>query len=219
MEPELEAVSRGEEMVEIRYLDQALHRTPKKMLGIIQQEINKAARYAEQIVLGYALCSNGVVGLEAPRQGLFIPRCHDCISLFLGSPAAYQRAFRERPGTYYLTPGWVAEGKDPLGILENEYIPRFGRETGKWIMEEELKHYTHIVLIDTGLGDLERLRERARKNARCLGKRYDEIKGSLEYFRKLVHGPFGEEDFVFVDPGGKVTQDMFFKEEIECESG
>jgi hypothetical protein len=210
MEPELRQVlAEGGERVEILYLDQALHRTPTKMLGQLQEKIDQVARTASRIVLGYGLCSNGVVGVEARQQGLLIPRCHDCIALFLGSPERYNDIFREKPGTYYLTPGWIAEKKDPLGILE-ENEARFGRETALWVMEEEFKHYTHISLIDTGIGDMAPLRARAMENAAFLKKQYEEIPGSLDYFRELVHGPYTEEKFLRLRLGEKFTQEMFF---------
>jgi hypothetical protein len=212
MEPELQQVlteAEGAEPVEILYLDQALHRTPTKMLDRLQEKIDQVSATAARIVLGYGLCSNGVVGVEARRQGLLIPRCHDCIALFLGSPNRYNDIFREKPGTYYLTPGWIAEKKDPLGILE-ENEARFGRETALWVMEEEFKHYTHISLIDTGIGDMAPHRARAMENAAFLKKQYEEIPGSLDYFRGLVHGPYPEEKFLRLRLGEKFTQEMFF---------
>ena len=210
MEPELNQVlAEGAEDVEILYLDQALHRTPAKLLGLVQEKIDQASLTASRIVLGYGLCSNGVVGVTARQQGLLIPRCHDCIALFLGSPLRYQEVFREKPGTYYLTPGWVAEKKDPLGILE-EYVPRYGRETAQWVIEEELKHYTHIALIDTGVEEMAPIRERAMENAAVLKKQYQEISGSLEYFRELLCGPYTEEKFLRLRLGEQFTQEMFF---------
>jgi hypothetical protein len=212
MEPELQQVlaeGGGDEPVEILYLDQALHRTPTKMPGRVQEKIDQVATTASRIVLGYGLCSNGVVGIEAREQGLIMPRCHDCIALFLGSPSRYDEIFREKPGTYYLTPGWIAEKKDPLGILE-ENEARFGRETALWVMEEEYRHYTHISLIDTGIGDIEPLRARAMENAAFMKKQYEEIPGSLNYFRELIRGPYREEKFLRLRPAEKFTQEMFF---------
>ena len=42
----------------------------------------------EAILLGYGLCSNGLVGLTARSIPLVIP-VHDCITLFLGSKEQY----------------------------------------------------------------------------------------------------------------------------------
>jgi hypothetical protein len=213
MEPELARIvsekNEPGERASILYLEQSLHRTPDQLLVKVQEKIDQVAQTASSIVLGYGLCAKGVVGITAWRSELLIPRCHDCIALFLGSPSRYLEIFRERPGTYYLTPGWIAEKKDPLGIIE-EQVPRFGRETARWVIEEELKHYTHIVLIDTGVEGMAPLRARAMENAAVLKKQYEEISGSLDYFRELIRGPYAEERFLRLRPGEKFTQEMVF---------
>lgn len=213
MEPELAHIvsekNRADDGVDILYLEQALHRTPNKLLMRVQEKIDQVVQAASSIVLGYGLCAKGVVGITAQTVELIIPRCHDCIALFLGSPKRHLEIFREKPGTYYLTPGWVAEKKDPLGIIE-EQVPKFGRETARWVIEEELKHYTHIALIDTGVEEMAPLRARAMENAAVLKKQYEEIPGSLDYFRELLHGPYGEEKFLRLRPGETFTQEMVF---------
>lgn len=210
MEPEIESVRKGQNGLDVIYIEQSLHRTPQKMADKVQKMIDRAAEYADRIVLGYGLCSNGIVGVQAGKQGLVVPKCHDCIAFFLGSPIAYQEDFNSRPGTYYLTPGWIAERKDPLGIIQNDYEPRFGRETAEWVMREELKHYTHIVLIDTGVSVLEPLRQIAMENAGFFNLEYRELKaGDLEYFQKLLKGPYPNTEFLQLKPGEKVTQEMF----------
>lgn len=210
MRPELEAIDSQEHDVEFDFQEQNLHRTPELMGGVLQQAIENAARRTDSpIVLGYGLCSNGTVGLTAPEQGLVIPLVHDCISLFLGSREAYDKAFNARCGTYYLTPGWVATGKDPLGVLEEDYVPRVGRDDAEWALHEELKHYTHITLIDTGTGDIEALRSRALENTRFLNKEYEEVRGTGAFFERMVRGPYDDGDFLVVEPGETVVQDTF----------
>lgn len=215
MEPELEQLRKEISGVEVRYVEQALHRVPQNMAQRLQEEIQKASAGAGLVILGYGLCSNGIVGVVAPAQGLVVPRAHDCIAFFLGSLERYRHCFSQRPGTYYLTPGWVAESRDPLGILE-EYTERYGQETAQWVMEEELKHYTHIALINSGVGDLQRLRARAMANAEHFGKQYEELEGDLSYLRKLLEGPYTEEDFFFIRPGEKVTQERYLEEALAC---
>lgn len=211
MEPELNHLlaeaGEGDEGGEVVYLDQLLHRTPGKLLDLVQEKIDQVAQRASRIVLGYGLCSNGVVGVTARQQGLIIPRCHDCIALFLGSPGRYQEIFRSKPGTYYLTPGWIREQKDPLGIIE-EYVPKYGRDTARWLIEEELKHYTHIALINTRVDEMAPLRVRAMENATVLKKQYEEIAGNLDYFRELLHGPYTDEKFLRLRLGERFTQEM-----------
>ncbi len=215
MRTELEEVLNGASDVEPRYLEQALHRTPQLMAGRIQAVIDEVAPSAARIILGYGLCSNGITGVIARNQGLIVPRCHDCIALFLGSCDAYNQLFSESPGTYYLTPGWIAEKKDPIGIVEEDYTQRVGAEAALWVMQEELKHYTHIALIRTGIGDIGPYRERAQKNAEFFGKEYRELEGNLDFFRKLLIAHTLEKsefdkDFVLIPPGTEIRQEMFF---------
>jgi hypothetical protein len=210
MEPELEAVRAGAQTVEIIYLEQGLHRTPKKLPGMIQERIDQVAFRATVIVLCYGLCSNGLVGVTARSQKLIVPRCHDCIALFLGSPRRYDAVFRDHPGTYYLTPGWVTENKDPLGIYRVEYLPKYGEEMALWAIRESLKNYTHIALINSGMREIEALRLRARQNAEFLNMAYIEVAGNLSYFEKIIRGPYPTEDFLHLQPGEMITQALYF---------
>ncbi|MGP8051452.1 MAG: DUF1638 domain-containing protein [Desulfobaccales bacterium] len=214
MRAEIEEVLSPDTDIEVRYLEQALHRTPHLMTGRLQAEVDAVASYAGRIVLGYGLCSNGIVGVAARQQTIIVPRCHDCIALFLGSRASYDELFHKIPGTYYLTPGWIEEEKDPLSIVEVEYTPRVGSETAIWAMQEELKHYTHIALISSGLTDIEPYRRRALENAAFFGKEYLELTGTLDYFRKMACPDPGDEglvpeEFLSIPQGQQITQEMF----------
>jgi hypothetical protein len=212
IQTELDEARADDPDIEVIYLDQALHMTPGKMSALIQEQIDKVSAGADQIILGYGLCSNGIAGIRAAKQGLIVPRAHDCIALLLGSCNAYNARFARRPGTYYLSRGWLAEHKDPIGITEGEYTVRVGRETAIWAMAEQLKHYTHITLIKTGNIDRELIR-RARLNAEFFGKQYDEISGSLDYFKKLVAGPYDKADFFLIPPGAVIDQGPWFSNE------
>ena len=190
------------------FLEQSLHRTPQKMAPIIQEEINKADKWdGDFIVLSYGLCSNGILGVRSNRHPLVIPRVHDCISLFLGSSERYLEEHQKEPGTYYLTRGWIEEGKSPLGIFA-EYCQRFKREMAEWAIREELKNYTRIAMVDSGVGLLPNHREHARENARFLNLKYEELRGSLGFFAQMFRPPWGR-DFIHLSPGQAVTQDLF----------
>lgn len=214
MRTELETVLAQATATEVRFLEQALHRTPHLMTGRLQAEIDAVPGDAGRIVLGYGLCSNGIVGVVARQQGIIVPRCHDCIALFLGSRAVYDALFHKIPGTYYLTPGWIEGKKDPLGIVEFDYAPRVGSETAIWAMREELKNYTYIALINSGLKGIEPYRQRAKENAAFFGKEYLELTGTLDYFRKMARPDLLDEgmvpdDFVSIAEGQQLKQEMF----------
>lgn len=191
------------------FMEQSLHRTPQKMKQSIQEEIDKAEQWdGDYIILSYGLCSNGILGVKANHHPIIIPRVHDCISLFLGSPERYFEEHRKEPGTYYLTKGWIEAGKSPLGTY-HEYCQRYGQETAEWVIKEELKNYTRIALIDTGLNLSEAHREHAIENARFLKLRFEEIKGSLVFFEKMLQGSWNK-DFILLKPGEEVIQELFF---------
>ncbi len=204
-------ISQGDK-VEVIYLQQNLHRSPHLMPSLVQEKVDEASAYAAQIVLGYGLCSNGIVGVRAPRQELIVARAHDCVALLLGSIQEYNRLRRIRPGTYYLTQGWIQKKKDPLGMMENEYIPKMGREMAEWGAREELKHYSHFMFIDTGVGNKEYCKKRTRENARFFGKQYVEVQGDLSYLRRLLFGPYDRASFFLFQPGEKIQQRRYLWE-------
>jgi len=190
------------------FLEQSLHRTPQKMAPVIQEEIDKAENEAgDFIVLSYGLCSNGIVGVKTNRHPLVIPRVHDCISLLLGSSEKYLKEHHQEPGTYYLTRGWIEEGKSPLGIFA-EYCQRYKKEVAEWVIREELKNYTRIAVVDSGVGLSEKHRAHARENARFLNLKYEELQGSLDFFARMLGGIWGH-DFIILQPGQEVKQEMF----------
>lgn len=191
------------------FLEQSLHQTPQKMKPLIQREIDKAdPQDWEYIILGYGLCSNGIIGVKAGRHPIIIPRVHDCIALFMGSHEKYLKEHKREPGTYYLTKGWIEEGKTPLGIYQ-DYCERHGKEIAQWVIKEEFKHYRRIAMIDIGVYLSEANRNHAMENARFLGLRYEEIKGSLKFFEKMLRGGWGK-DFIVLKPGQEVNQELFF---------
>lgn len=190
------------------FLEQSLHRTPTKMKEIIQDEINTAERWeGDYIILSYGLCSNGTVGIKSKSHSIVIPKVHDCITLFLGFCERYMEEHKKEPGTYYLTKGWIEEGKSPLGIYQ-EYCQRYDKRTAEWVIKEEPKNYTRIALVDMGEKLLDAHREHARENTDFLDLRYEEIKGSLKYFEKMLRGRWNR-DFIILKPGEEVIQKLF----------
>ena len=206
MEKEIQQFQNGR--VEFKYFDYGLHRTPENMFKTLQFEIDLASREDYNgIILGYGLCSNGIVGVHSRKQTLIVPRIHDCITLFLGSVESYQRQSTEYPGTYYLTRGWIEKGQTPLSKYES-YVKSYDQETAGWVLHEEMKNYTRIVFIDTRISPAEPYREIAQENAKFMGLAYEEIEGSPRLFEELVCGPWGK-DFLIVKNGESIQQEMF----------
>src|SRR5208337_876151 len=170
--------------------------------------IDEVDSTVDTIILGYGLCSQGVVGLRTAHSRLVAPRVDDCISIFLGSGAAYREQTRSEPGTYYLTKGWIEVGESPFSEHEKT-VQRYGPEKAERIYRIMLKNYTRLALINTGHYDLERYRDYARRTAERFSLRYEEIEGSTELVTKMVNGPWGS-DFVTVPPGSAIELSHFF---------
>ena len=207
MKNELESVKTAD--INFQFLELGgLHDRPSAMAQTLQEKIKNADRKVDYVVLGYGLCGNGIVGVKAEEQPLVIPKADDCFTLFLGSLKARRKEHNKAPGTYYLTKGYIDEAKSPLLMFE-EYTKRYDRETAGWLIQELYKNYTRLVLLDMGISDLTSYRKHAQDNASFLGVSYEEIKGSLGFFEKMVQGKWNTGEFFVLQPGEEVTQEMF----------
>ena len=191
-----------------RVLDFGLHTDPDKLRKALQAAIDAASGEADTIVLGYGLCSRGVVGIRATDCTLIVPRVDDCIAIFLGSHLAYRQQSRSEPGTYYLTKGWIEVGDSPFADYERMAANR-GQDFAERVIRLMLKNYTRLALINTGQYELERYREYARRTAERFELRYEEIDGSTALVKKMIDGPWDDE-FIVVQPGQSIELAAFF---------
>jgi hypothetical protein len=194
---------------EVRHhvLDFGLHTDPARLRSALQQAINETDPAVDTIILGYGLCSQGVIGLKAVHSRLVVPRVDDCIAIFLGSGSAYREQTRSEPGTYYLTKGWIEVGESPFSEHEKT-VQRYGPEKAERIYRIMLKNYTRLAFINTGGYDLERYRDYVRRAATRFSLRYEEIKGSAALINKMINGPWDEE-FIVAQPGEVISLEHF----------
>ncbi len=195
-----------------RVLDFGLHTNPAALKEALQEAIDEIGRTTGDdpctILLGYGLCSQAIIGLQAGPCRLVVPRVDDCISIFLGSRDAYLEQARREPGTYYLTKGWLEVGDTPFGEYDR-MLERFGREKADRMINLLLHNYTRLAFINTGLKGLAAYRGQARRIAERFDLRYEEIEGSDSLVRKLLHGPWDGE-FIIVAPGEALTHEDYF---------
>ncbi len=206
---ELEQVRGARQIPVFHTLESNLHRTPSRIPAALQAIIDEKAYMYETVILGYGLCSNGVVGVTAPKQGLIIPRVHDCIDLFLGHAGKGKSRMTTGEIFYYLTPGNILGQKDPLNIMTLEYIPKMGEKNGTWGMKIELEHYKTFALIVTDRPDMDHIRQQAKENARVFEKKLIEIPSDLSLVRQLLFGPHDPELFLYIQPGKTIQQHFF----------
>jgi hypothetical protein len=187
--------------------DFGLHINPKKLRETLQEAIDKVSGEYETVILGYGLCSQALVGIQANGCRLVVPLVDDCISIFLGSRAAYMHQCSAEPGTYYLTKGWIEVGDTPFSEYART-VERFGKELAEQIYKLMMGNYRRLALINTGQYELEKYREYTRRTAEQFGLRFEEIEGSTALIKKMVLGPWDEE-FVVLEPGQTFVLDQF----------
>jgi hypothetical protein len=188
--------------------DFGLHVNPEKLRRTLQEAIDAVSGQYDTIILGYGLCSQAIIGLQANGCTLVVPRVDDCISIFLGSRSAYLNQAHTEPGTYYLTKGWIEVGDTPFSEYER-ILQRFGKERAERIYHLMLANYKRLALINTGQYELEHYREYAQHMAERFNLRYEEIEGSDILVQKMLTGLWGEE-FVVVQPGEMILLEHFY---------
>ena len=206
-------------MVDLDFLPQGLHDLESvEMAARVQERVDLATPTAySAVVLGFALCNMGIVGVRAREIPIVIPRAHDCITLFLGSQARYREFFDASPGTYYKTTGWVERDISPekmrgtskmekLGLDKTyaEYVEKYGEENAKYIwdtLQGGLRYYDRLGYIEMGEGAPLPYPEIVRAEAEKRGWAYEEIPGDLSLMRRLFDGDWDEADFLVVPPG------------------
>jgi len=193
--------------IEPRTLESGLHLHPDRLRDALQAMIDEVTADTDTIILGYGLCSMGVIGLKAADSMLIIPRQDDCIAIFLGSRWAYRKTLDQEPGTYFLSKGWIDAGITLIDELKG-MEQRYGKRLAERLMKRMLQHYRRLVFIDMGYKDQERYRQFSQRAARELNLSYQEVKGTPELLGKICNGPWDDE-FVVAPPGHTIRLEDF----------
>lgn len=221
-------------IIDITYMRQGFHDEPNLLRKSVQYEIDKIDNgndyysfqsYMDEdfdaILLGYALCSNGIVGLSSKKYKLVVPKAHDCISLLLGSKEKYQEYFDSHKGIYWYSPGWIENtpmpGKKRYDFLRKQYAAKYGEENADYLMEMEqnwFKEYQWCTFIDWPEFDNTHHKEFTRRCAEFLNWHYDEVKGTPSLLRDFIEGNWDNSRFLIVPPG-QIIEPSFDNEIIK----
>ena len=107
------AVARSVNQVDVEFLPKGLHDIGQAGMSARLGEALAAvdpSKY-EAVLLGYGLCSNGLVGLAARTSPWSFPAPTIASRLFLGSKERYLEYFHAHPGVYFKTSGWIERGE------------------------------------------------------------------------------------------------------------
>lgn len=202
----------------VTYLEITLHNTPKKLAAALQQEIDAIAQ-PSNVIIGYGLCGNGLLGVKSGPHTLIIPRTHDCVAIFLGSHQRYVQRFFANPNTYYLTRGWLEAKDEPLQDYL-DYVRDYDEENANYLVEMKYRHYRKLCMVGYSQQELEECRPMAMRVAEFCAKRwnmeYEEVIGSTSLLEALLGMPARldseNSEFVVLEPGGEIQVEMFLRE-------
>ncbi|MEM2990823.1 MAG: DUF1638 domain-containing protein [Halobacteria archaeon] len=206
-------------VISLEFLQRGLHDNPDVLRSEVQKKIDETdEKTYSGILLGYALCSNGIAGVGARGIPLIVPRAHDCITLFLGSKERYIEYFKQNPGTYYYTSGWLERAgsnierkvHDGLGLGKKyeEYVKKYGEDNARYLIQFEnswIENYSQVAFIDFEFVKFLKLDAHAKEIARQRNWEYSEIPGDIRLIKKLIDGEWDEDEFITVEPGHEIV--------------
>ncbi|HEY4761232.1 MAG TPA: DUF1638 domain-containing protein [Thermoguttaceae bacterium] len=217
------AIARSPNQIDVEFLPKGLHDMGQaKMFARLKEAIDAVdeSQY-EAIVLGYALCNNGILGLMAKKIPLVVARAHDCITLFLGSKERYMDYFRKNPGTYFKSSGWIERGEGlaqagqdsiqrQAGMIQSyeELAAKYGEDNARFLSEHlsnMTPNYSKITYIEMGIEPDDRFEQHARCDAAALGWKYEKIPGDMSLIQDLLDGCWDEDRFLVVPPGCRIA--------------
>lgn len=195
-----------------KFLKQGLHCTPDLLRKELQQAVDEVDGEYDAILIGYGLCSNGIVGITSQKYRLVVMKGHDCITFLLGSKEYYKNYFDSHPGTYWYSPGWIDTGGRPgregYEYTLKCYVEKYGEENGEYLMEMEqgwYKTYSNAAYVDIGFMDTSYYKRYTLECAQWLKWNYDELSGDPRLIMDFLAGNWNNEDFLIVEPSQKIT--------------
>ena len=208
-------------VIDLEFLPKGLHDIGRA--GMSSRLAERIAAVDESqydaILLGYALCSGGVVGLSTKTIPLVVPRAHDCITLFLGDKKRYEEYFFANPGTYFKTTGWIERGTNltqdlPDSIAEQlglnlsmrKMIEKYGEENAKYLRDQitKMQFYTKLAFIETGVEPNDSFERQTRELAAERHWELEKLRGDIALLRRLLDGQWNVDDFLVVEPGRRI---------------
>jgi hypothetical protein len=169
----------------LEVLEWGLHVHPPALLDQLVTRIRAIEDRLAAVVLAFGRCRT-LDQLPADfKVPVFYPPGEDCIGVLLGQERYLEELYKEA-GTWFLSPGWAELGMEFIfHEIQASGMAKKGIDPMR-VARRMLDGYKRTLLIDTGVGDRRRLRERAQEIADQFGWRVDTIEGSLTRLEDLL---------------------------------
>lgn len=227
--------STSDNNIDITYMRQGYHNAPDVMRKMLQKEIDAVESSEDShtneigdnehkptplvtegfdaILLGYGLCSNGIIGLKSRRYPLVIPRGHDCITFFLGSKKRYSEYFNNKlPGCFWYTASWIDSAQMPCQKLCEREVD-FYHEKGyddediEFLLQSNrdwVSKYKNAAYIKMPFFDKPYYPSFTKAAAEYHKWGYTSVEGDLTLLQRFIAGDWSEDDFLVVPPGKEI---------------
>lgn len=183
------------------WIESGLHNYPERLKETLQKSINSITD-SDYILLIFGLCGNSLLDLQSETATLVIPKVDDCISLFLGGNSK-RKVMENSARAYYLTKGWLRY-ENNIWMEYQRSIERYGLEKTRSIFQIMLKHYTHLVIIDTGAYDTESFLAETKSIAKELGLKHKVVPADLGLLAAALNKQW-DDAFALIEAGQKIT--------------
>lgn len=183
----------------ILFLPQNIHQNPDTMRQTLQSLLDRIA-HIDTVLLPMGCCGNATKGLTCNTAQLVLPRCADCVDIFI-SPTNTARSYK----AFYLTSGWL---HNPYSIdTEFAYtLDKYGEETTRSLMQTIYGNYEGFVVLDTGVSEVEPLKETIQPLASMVDLTVTTQKASCSMLEDMLKQTY-DDRFVVVPPGVTVSDE------------
>ncbi len=212
-------IAKSRNQVDFDFLPKGLHDIGAKgMRERLQQAVDATpAGHYDAILMGYALCGNGLAGLTARDVPIVLPRGHDCITLFMGGKERYLDYFTNNSGVYFRTTGWLERGGQldqlsiqsvhGLGAKYEDLVAKYGEENAAYLATQlgMVDNYKQITYIEMGVEPDDSFERKSREEAASRGWTFEKIGGDISLLKALVEGEWDNGRFLVVKPGQRIV--------------